>query len=400
MYPWFRRIFISLALAALVPGLAMAAAITGVSVQPLSGGSEQVVFATDSALTPSHQFLLPNPDRVVIDIPHARATGVVMPADYSGSLIKNIRYGQFDPTTSRLVIDLNAPVKIVKASADGSDKLVIEIAPRSPPVSPPQAGGTEGGERGSPRSPGQLSSFAGVDTPDAVPVVTDKKKPLIVIDPGHGGQDPGALGQNETHEKDVTLAMARAVREGLLRTGRYRVILTRDTDVYIPLQGRVDIARNAKADLFISLHADSNPNADARGLSIYTLSEHASDDQAAALAERENKSDIIAGLDLGTADQDVASILIDLTQRETMNKSAVFADTIVSNLHPKIHTLPKTHRFAGFRVLKAPDIPSVLIEMGFISNPQDAALLTSHEYRDLLVDSLVKALDKYTASTK
>ncbi len=389
MHPWFQRIFMSLMAVSLLPGLAMAAAISATAVAPGDNGAERVVFTTDGAITPIHQFTLSAPDRVVIDIPHARATGIALPADYHGGFIKNIRYGQFDPTTSRLVIEVTAAAKIVKAGPDGNNQLVVEIVPVDAAAVPAATATTA--------TAAPVSPFVAVDTPNAIPVVTDKKKPLIVIDPGHGGQDPGALGRNDVHEKDVTLAMARAVKEGLLRTGHYRVILTRDTDVYIPLQGRVDIARNAKADLFISLHADSNPKADARGLSIYTLSEHASDDEAAALAERENKSDIIAGLDLGTADQDVASILIDLTQRETMNKSSVFADTVVGSLHPKIHTLPSPHRFAGFRVLKAPDIPSVLIEMGFISNAQDEQLLTSHEYRDILVASLVKALDKYTA---
>lgn len=377
----FVRIGTVLALFAL-PGMALAAAITGAVVQAGANGSERIVFATDSKVEVAKRFLLPDPDRVVVDIPHARATGIVLPADYRGQLIRSLRFGQFDPTTSRLVIDVTVPVRIVQAAATDT-QLVVEIAPTAPvlPKAPVMA---------APASP-----FAAMDTP-APPVVAEVKKPLIVIDPGHGGQDPGALGKQGTREKNVTLSMAKEVKNGLLRTGRYRVLLTRDTDVYIPLQERVDIARKAKGDIFISLHADSAPRGDARGISVYTLSDTASDEEAAALAEKENKSDIIAGLDLGTADADVASILIDLTQRETMNKSAVLADTFVEALHPKITRLPRTHRFAGFRVLKAPDIPSVLVEMGFLSNPQDERLLGSREYADLVTTSIIRTLDRYT----
>ncbi len=360
---------------------ALAVSITGVAIEKVSGGSERVVFVADGPVTIAKSFLLASPDRVVVDIPQARATGIVRPAGYTGNLITNLRFGQFDPNTSRLVIDVSVPVRLVKATSEGS-QLVIEIVPSAPmPPSVPVVA--------APASP-----FAAIDGPTP-PVVAEVKKPLIVLDPGHGGQDPGALGKKGTREKAVTLAMAKEVKNGLLRTGRYRVLLTRETDIYIPLQGRVDIARRANADVFISLHADSNPRAEAKGLSVYTLSDNASDEEAAALAEQENKSDIIAGLDLGTADEDVASILIDLTQRETMNKSATLADTLVAELHPKITKLPSTHRFAGFRVLKAPDVPSILIEMGFLSNATDERLLASHEYGDLVTTSIIRTLDTY-----
>jgi N-acetylmuramoyl-L-alanine amidase len=224
-----------------------------------------------------------------------------------------------------------------------------------------------------------------------------ERKPLIVIDAGHGGQDPGAIGLHLTHEKDVTLNYARYLRKALLDTGRYRVALTREDDHFVMLPERVAIARKLKADIFLSFHADSNPRPEARGLSIYTLSETASDDEAAALAEHENKADIIPGIDLNKTDADVASILIDLTQRETMNKSAIFADAVVDGLHGKITKLQKTHRFAWFRVLKAPDIPSALIELGFLSNADDERLLLSPEYRDLVIDSVVKGIDRFRA---
>lgn len=369
-------------LALTLPMAAGAAAITGAVIQSAEGGVERIVFATDGAVTVSKRFLLPDPDRVVIDLPHARATGVAMPVGYAGGLVRNLRYGQFDATTSRLVIDLSQPVRLVKAEPEGN-QLIVELAPVGPVV--PKA----------PVVAAPASPFAVIDAP-APPVVAEVQKKLVVLDPGHGGQDPGALGKQGTREKNVTLKLAQEVKKGLLRTGRYRVLLTRDTDVYIPLQGRVDIARKAKADIFISLHADSNPRPEAKGFSVYTLSDNASDEEAAALAEQENKSDIIAGLDLDTADADVASILIDLTQRETMNKSAILADTLVANLHPKITRLSSTHRFAGFRVLKAPDVPSILIEAGFLSNPTDERLLGSQEYADLVTSSIIRTLDDFT----
>ena len=203
---------------------------------------------------------------------------------------------------------------------------------------------------------------------------------------------------HDTHERDITLNFAQALSRALLKTGRYRTKLTRNDDHFVMLNDRVDISRKAKADLFVSFHADSNPNPDARGLSIYTVSATASDKQSEALAERENKSDIITGLDLNTTDANVANILIDLTQRETMNKSTSFADAIVASLDPHINRLGGTHRFAGFRVLKAPDIPSVLIELGFITNEQDERLLLSADYRDLVIASVIKGIDHYYAA--
>jgi N-acetylmuramoyl-L-alanine amidase len=361
------------ALFACAPLLAHAAAIGGVAVEQGAGGIERLRFATDSVVTPTKVFTLGNPDRVVIDLPALRATGITLPVGYRGALVRGIRFGQFDAATSRIVVDAVQPVKIVgtlavPAQGGQGAHLLIDIQPF-----------------------GQAAAATG----PASPVVAEKEKPLVVIDAGHGGQDPGALGLHGTREKNVTLAFAKALKNGLLRTGRYRVALTREDDSFIMLPERVNIARKVKADIFISLHADSNPRPEAQGLSVYTLSETASDDEAAALAERENKSDIITGLDLNTADEDVASILIDLAQRETMNKSSLLAEKLVASLHPKINKLTNTHRFAGFRVLKAPDIPSVLIEMGFLSNAADERLLQSADYQSAFVTSVTAALDRY-----
>lgn len=222
------------------------------------------------------------------------------------------------------------------------------------------------------------------------------KKSVIVIDPGHGGIDPGALGANGISEKHITLSMAKTLKEELERTGRYKVILTREKDIYHKLYKRVEIARQHNADLFISLHADSIGKANVQGASVYTLSDKASDEQTALLADRENRADLIAGLDLNTDDEQVATILVNLTMRDTMNQSRFFANKLVNYLDDgRIKMLENPHRYAGFAVLKAPDIPSVLIEMGFMSNPREAEQLAKPEYRHNMARALVSGIDAY-----
>jgi N-acetylmuramoyl-L-alanine amidase len=220
-------------------------------------------------------------------------------------------------------------------------------------------------------------------------------KPLIAVDPGHGGRDPGAISVHGIYEKDITLAMGRELRRALVGTGRYRVFMTRESDVSVRLRERVRRAREAGADLFLSIHADAIGNQNVRGLSVYTLSERASDAEAAALAERENKADIILGMDFSHESQDVTSILIDLAQRETMNRSVSFANTLLRELPPDIRTLNHSRRFAGFAVLKAPDVPSALLEMGYLSNATDERLLRQRAYRVKLGQAVIRALDQF-----
>jgi N-acetylmuramoyl-L-alanine amidase len=223
------------------------------------------------------------------------------------------------------------------------------------------------------------------------------KKRLIAIDPGHGGIDPGATGVSGVYEKNITMAVARAVKRRLQATGRYEVLLTRDRDVFVRLRDRVEIARKAGADLFLSIHADTIANKKIRGASVYTLSEKASDKEAAALAEQENKADLIAGVDLSRENPEVTNILIDLAQRETMNQSARFAGLLVGSLKRDVRLLRNSHRFAGFVVLKAPDIPSVLIELGFLSNRYDERLLRDRRHRAKLAGAITAAIDRYFA---
>ncbi len=201
-------------------------------------------------------------------------------------------------------------------------------------------------------------------------------------------------------EKDVVLAYAQALKAKLLKSGHYRVKLTREDDRFIMLRQRVAIARKAGANLFISLHADSAPDMEARGLSVYTVSEKASDEETEALAARENKADVLAGVDLSEERDDVAGILISLAERETKNRSATLADLLVTRLEDKVHLLPNTHRFAGFAVLKAPDIPSVLIEIGFLSHPEEEKLLKSKAYREKVTSGIAEGIDAYYPAAK
>jgi N-acetylmuramoyl-L-alanine amidase len=350
----------------------------------LAPGKERMILFSDQALSHKRIFFLEKPARLVIDFPSVKAKNLKLPKDYQGKFIAQIRFGQFNDSLSRLVLELKQPVRVLgsysvpPSGATKQYQYVLDLAAiktGSSPIRP-------------------VASQASVPPPIAG---RDASKPLIVIDAGHGGQDPGAIGANRTLEKDVTLAYAKALRAALLKTGRYRVALTREDDRFIMLADRVAMARRMEGDMFISLHADSNPKREARGLSVYSLSETASDAESAALAEQENKVDILGGMELGVDDPEVADILIDLTQRETMSKSSDLAEIVVEAMHPKVTQLSKTHRYAGFRVLKAPDIPSVLVEIGFLSNPTDERLLASPEFRELVVSSLIKGIDRYFA---
>ncbi len=223
-------------------------------------------------------------------------------------------------------------------------------------------------------------------------------KPLIVLDAGHGGSDPGAISASGKYEKHLTLKMAQETKKALEKTGKYRVLLTRDKDKALALRERIRFAHKHEADLFISIHADSARNKKAKGLSVYTISEKASDREAQLLAERENKADIILGIDLSNELPEVSNILIDLAKRDTMDKSAHYANLLVDKMSKNVTLLPNAHRFAGFVVLKSANIPSVLIEIGYLSNKQEEKLLQKSSYREKLANSIVQAVNAYFAS--
>lgn len=220
---------------------------------------------------------------------------------------------------------------------------------------------------------------------------------IVVIDAGHGGKDPGARSPSGILEKNITLATAKALGTELRRRG-HRVYLTRENDTFIPLRGRVKIAQKHKADLFISIHADSmgNGSRTTRGASVYTLSDTASDKETAALAARENQVDVLMGVDLSHEDKDVANILIDLAMRDTMNQSKKLANTLVAQFNNEgLIMLKPAHRFAGFAVLKAADVPSILIELGFLSSPVESNALNTDSYRARLAQAIADTVDDY-----
>nr|WP_262695644.1 N-acetylmuramoyl-L-alanine amidase [Kordiimonas aquimaris] len=219
----------------------------------------------------------------------------------------------------------------------------------------------------------------------------------MVLDPGHGGPDPGNLGVIGVHEKVITLKIARAIRDELNKTGRYEVHLTRDRDIFHKVRERFRIARRHKADLFISIHADSIQNPKVNGGSVYNLSENASDKEAERLAARENKSDLIAGLDLDATDDTLTGILIDLAQRETLNYSAQFAEILVSEMRTDVPMLRRAHRFANLGMLKAPDVPSVLLEAGYLTNKTNARFLNSKNGQRRIAQAVRRAIDRYFA---
>ncbi len=343
-------------------------------------------------------FLLPDPYRIIIDMPEIDWSAPPGKVTSGGGLISGLRYGLFKPGTFRVVLDVAEPSLVSKIfslpSSDGKpNRLVVDLKSSSRDAF--LNASRESMVAYSARSRNDTSV-----TEQSVDVAVTSgrggdEKPLIAIDAGHGGVDPGAIGVGNVYEKDLTLAAARQLADTLTATGRYRVILTRDKDVFLKLRQRVEIARKNDADLFISLHADSIGNPKHRGGSVYTLSENASDKEAAALASKENKSDVIAGIDLSDENSLVQSILIDLAQRETMNLSATLAANMVSQLAQSIELQRRTHRFAGFAVLKAPDIPSALFEMGYLSNATDAKLLQSPAHRKKIADAVLRAIDIY-----
>ncbi|MBM3579884.1 MAG: N-acetylmuramoyl-L-alanine amidase [Alphaproteobacteria bacterium] len=238
-----------------------------------------------------------------------------------------------------------------------------------------------------------------VDEFDAKPpvAITRKMKPIIIIDAGHGGKDPGTIGVfARTKEKNLTLAYAKELGKQLGNTGRYQVFLTRDKDVFIPLKARVERARRKKADLFISLHVNSAESQNASGVSVYTLSETSSDKQTELLAQKENRADIINGVNFSGASRDILKTLIDMAQRESKNSSSRFANITIQTLRNSgTEILQNSHRFAGFAVLTAPDMASILIELGYLSNREEEKLLNSLSYKRRVVAGLAKAVDRY-----
>ncbi|MEK9280249.1 MULTISPECIES: N-acetylmuramoyl-L-alanine amidase [unclassified Bradyrhizobium] len=368
----------------------------------LAGDAKQTRFILDLDQTVTFRaFTLADPYRVVVDVPQINfqlpsGTGV------GRGLIKAFRYGLVMPGGSRIVFDLAGPAKIANSyvleAANGQPaRLVLELE---------EVDRASFVQSLSPNSRPELRPAIADAPPATVPATAPEpaqQKPaderaVVVIDPGHGGIDNGTQSSGES-EKNLVLAFGLALRDRLEKSGKYRVVMTRDDDTFIPLNDRVKIARNLKAALFVSIHADALPRAegDAQGATIYTLSDKASDAEAERLADAENRADAIAGFNLAEEPTDVADILIDLTQRETRTFSNRFARLLMGEMKSTVRMHKHPLKSAGFRVLKAPDVPSVLVEIGYVSNKGDLEHLVSEGWRSRAVGSMAQAIDGFLA---
>jgi N-acetylmuramoyl-L-alanine amidase len=370
----------------------------------LAGDSKQTRFVLD--LDKSIQFrafALADPYRVVLDMPQisfqlAGGTGTA-----GRGLIKAFRYGLVMPGGSRIVFDLTGPAKIANSyvleAANGQPpRLVLELeeVDRTTFVQSLAA-------EGRPELRPAIADAAGIAVPAEVaarpkPAAPPDLRPVVVIDPGHGGIDNGTQSSGES-EKNLVLGFGLALRDRIEKSGKYRVVMTRNDDTFIPLADRVRIARNQSAALFVSIHADALPRGegDAQGATIYTLSDRGSDAEAERLAEAENKADAIGGVNLTEEPTEVADILIDLAQRETRTFSNRFARLLMGEMKSTVRMHKHPLKSAGFKVLKAPDVPSVLIELGYVSNKGDLEHLVSENWRSRTVGSMAQAIDAFFA---
>jgi N-acetylmuramoyl-L-alanine amidase len=387
-------------LAALTPlSGAEAAGVSGVEID-----ADKIIVRFDDVVEKASSFVLSGPDRLAVDIGGAEPGPAVEPS----GIVRNVRQGRFDTNTARIVFDLDSPAIVTggRFSRDGrslelslgdveADRFDAAVNAERKLYLPPATHRAQ-----PPRSTYNIT--IPLDPPsNGLPrprIYGTAGKPLVVIDAGHGGHDPGAISPvTGKREKDITLAVARAIRHELAASGRVRVALTREDDRFLVLRERSAIARGIKADLFISIHADSAPVGEASGATVYTLSEVASDKEAQLLATRENKADVINGINLGGENREIASILVDLAQRETMNMSANFASLLKRESGGLIPFRGDYHRMAGFAVLKAPDTPSILLEVGYVTNGADVSRLSSSEGQSQIASGIRKAVEIHFA---
>ncbi len=348
------------------------------------------VLDMDRQVTPAISALA-SPYRLIIDLPEVAFSISTDSGKTGRGLIADWRFGLFAVGKSRVVMDLTGPVKVDKtfflpAVDDQPARLVVDLVRASAEefdefVETSRARQAKSSETSAPKS-------------DKLTAGKDGDKPLIVLDPGHGGIDSGATGVDGALEKAIVLDFAKLLKEKLDESGLYNVQLTRDDDTFIPLLRRVEIGHELEADLFISIHADSVRRGQkfARGATVYTISDKASDQLAEDLAASENMSDVIAGVELAEEPTDVTDILLDLARRETRSFSVYFARTLVSELESAVRLINNPHRSAGFRVLRAHDVPSVLVELGYLSNEHDEKLLISDEWRARMANAMTEAV--------
>ena len=400
--------------------------------------NERIVIDSDNKIN-FNAFLLRNPYRLVVDLQNT-SNNVKAPSFKSDKIVDQVRIGKFSEYDTRLVFDLNIKVKlnnnfylassrensthriVIDLNFDNNDliqsediigKLIEEnnLYDAEPNILNSLidnilADNNKTKTNNTEKNLGKIkvvsktnNNFAYKSNVAQYNVVKTNRKPRIIIDAGHGGKDPGTIGLKGTKEKIITLTYAQSLKKALDKTGKYKVYLTRNQDFFIELRERVSIARRYKGDLFISIHADSSPNKKARGLSIYTLSQNASDTRTAQLAQKENKADIIGGINLYGEYQDTINTLVDISRHQAMNDSKIFAKILEKQLiRRNVQGLGNMVKYANFAVLTAADMPSILLELGFLSNKTDERMIRSYGYKTKIVDAIIESVNSYFKS--
>lgn len=357
-------------------------------------GESRLVIETTEAMTPK-VFTLPNPPRLVIDLPTLRMrTDVKKISNQADSLVKGVRASPFNDKVFRIVLDLKEPVThshfTIPPTRNQPLRLVFDLKPRD-------GGKAKAAAKTATKAVVAKDGKAHV----RLPAETKRTNPIVVvIDPGHGGVDPGAIGRAKNYEKNVVLQVGRRLRDAINAKPGMKAYLTRDRDVFLRLHDRVAIAQRLNADIFISIHADAHENRNVSGSSVYVLSEKSSDGEAARLARLANEGYDVGGITLDSEPAEVRNILIDLAQRDTMNHSALLARHVLDSMGNVTKTRGSNIRFAGFRVLKALQMPSILVELAYMSNPQEERMLTNARHQQRLAQSIADGIERYSKEPK
>ncbi|MEM7041408.1 MAG: N-acetylmuramoyl-L-alanine amidase [Pseudomonadota bacterium] len=413
-------------LVAALPGSAAASTVRDITLLPHDDGVRVVIDL--GSKVPFQHLTYDHPPRLIIELPDVSWQLPERRGQRAYRMVKGFQFGRLSGKNSSLIIDLDRPFKIetvfeLPPSDSSGFRIVTDLAPLPPDATMRRQRVRSDGfraleretaeaHRPARRPSSERPAISSESEPDRVvehgvtvgqiaPVPSRRSdaapaKRMIVIDPGHGGIDPGASGRGGTYEKNVVLDMALELRRQLVNTGRYDVILTRDDDSFVRLRDRLQIARASEGHLFLSLHADSlAKDRDVYGAAVYTLSDQASDEEAERLAATENRADILGGIDLSHHEELVTQILIDLAQRDANSKSVKMAEILVTELDKVTKLLRKRRQQAGFVVLKSPDMPSALIELGYLSNEKDERRLTDQDHLADLSKAIVRAIDRY-----
>lgn len=375
------------------------------------GEQTRLVFSVNACVA-AETYVLDNPDRAIVDLPEinfqidpsdgqkkrqdGKPRARVHAAAENTGLIASYRFGRLAAGKSRIVVDLAGPAAVLSTicapTQSGTFELSLALAPQADAAF--KAAARNGAEKQAKAAEEPVEAAVAAAQPSST------RKPIVVLDPGHGGIDSGALGRHHVVEKVVVLEFAKALASKLRAGDRYQVVMTRNDDTFVPLGDRVRVARKLGASLFVSLHADTLVGGGAEGATVYTVSERASDREAARVAEHENKADAVGGVESKEDAGDVNDILFDLTRRETRAYSNVFAHSLAAYWKVAARLNKNPSRSAGFVVLKAPDVPSVLLELGYLSNAADSADLTSPQWRDKATGQVAHAIDDFFASQR